>query len=152
MPDFDAIAQLFRELAVAFEHDGSTGNHPQPTPGAYHGVDWDADEPAAADDPWAEPAPVQESRPAPARSTSQGAPARRQEANGGPPVSGPFEDNFGRTWTFGKPGAPQCEHGETAAHLKAKSKAGKPYQAWVCPKGYGDTWRDKCDTFEFIGR
>lgn len=74
------------------------------------------------------------------------------------PSEGPKEetDKFGRQYTYGIPGSPACPHG-ARVQMKATSKAGKPYVAWVCPTHTPSAFRQKvvkdpnC-TMEFAAR
>ncbi len=64
-----------------------------------------------------------------------------------PPAPGNGEeksetDKFGRTFIYGIPGAPQCPHG-ARVQMKATSKTGKPYTAYVCPTHTPSAFRQK---------
>ena len=69
--------------------------------------------------------------------------------NSGRSASGVVKDDKGRQWTFGAPGAPQCQCGEPAAQVKGFTN-GKPWTQWRCAKSYDD-WRNKCDFSQFAG-
>jgi hypothetical protein len=59
-------------------------------------------------------------------------------------------DKFKREFTVGLPDAPDCDCGEPAARVKAKSKVGKWYTTFKCAKSApGGDWRSKCDFSEF---
>lgn len=99
----------------------------------------DAQPDAAPEDPWADDTPAEPAKPA------RGSGGRQKAAQSGRKT---VTDDRGKKWTFGIPGAPECEHGEPAAEVSAV-KNGKRWKAWACAKGYGDDWRDKCDLFDF---
>lgn len=62
----------------------------------------------------------------------------------GRPAAGVVTDNKGKTWTFGAPNAPRCQHGEPAALVSAISqKSGKPYKQWRCARDFDD-YKTKC--------
>jgi hypothetical protein len=111
------------------------------------------DEPVE-DDPWAEPAQRQTPKQG-QRSNSRQRPAQsRQSGNSGPPATGTKTDDVGKRWTFGKADAPDCFGNDNhdpspAALVNGTGKNGKKYKAWACAYGFGDSWRDKCDLFDF---
>jgi hypothetical protein len=144
------ISELYRQLSEAFAEDDGQTYSEEPLP----------DE-VTEDDPWAEPAPARQERrsagPRPSQRQSQGnrqsQPQSRQSAGNGQ-RSGTLTDDVGKRWTFGQANAPLCygndnHDPEPAALVNGKGRNGKAYKAWACPLGYGDTWRDKCDLFDF---
>lgn len=81
------------------------------------------------------------------RSQSRG----RGQANPGAdvPRSGSFEDSRGKLWEFGLSDAPSCQHRMPAAYVTGDKRDGGVYHAWACPIGFTDSWKDKCDLWEF---
>lgn len=64
-------------------------------------------------------------------------------------------DKWSQVWTYGKPEAPSCPHGQRVFKA-ATSKAGKAYTAWVCPTQSPSAYRqqitaDKSCALEFVG-
>lgn len=64
-------------------------------------------------------------------------------------------DKWGKKFTYGVPGAPSCPHGPRVK-INAISKAGKPYEGWVCPTTTPYAFRNKIAkqdcAMEFAGR
>lgn len=102
-------------------------------------------------DPW-DDAPVEDAKPARKR-TAPSRPAAKAAGSDAELSALTETDRFGRQWTTGLPDAPDCDCGEPAARLKAKSQAGKPYTVFKCAKGApGGDWREKCEYSEFPPR
>lgn len=102
-------------------------------------------------DPWSgdvvrEPARKRPAaRTAPSRTTSPGAPTAASSSSVRRDT-----DRFGNEWTYGLPEAPDCDHGEKAAMVKGRSRAGKDYTAYKCSRGGpGGDWRTKCEFFKY---
>jgi hypothetical protein len=99
-------------------------------------------------DPWGETwpdAPADDETPAepataPARGGSGPAPAR----------TGTQTDNKGRVWTFGAPGAPDCQCGEPAVMVKGLTN-GKGWTQYRCARDYDD-YKNKCQFSQFASK
>jgi hypothetical protein len=130
-PDLDAAENLGKDEADAWSQNGPWGGGSQ------------TDSKPQKRDPWTQE-PVEDSRPAQRRSAPS-----RATSDGGSQGAEVIVDRFGREFALGLPEAPNCDHGEPAARMKAKSQAGKRYTQWVCAKAAGDDYKQKCDFKEW---
>ena len=96
------------------------------------------------DDPWGTEIPeesTEERQQRPSQGRTRPAPAGAGNTE---------KDKWGNEWTLGLTDAPECDCYETAARVKAKSKAGKWYTVFRCAKGGpGGDWKSKCEFSEF---
>jgi hypothetical protein len=83
---------------------------------------------------------------APSRATSRPASQPKPSGPRGTEVFRTPPDRFGRVWTINLPNAPECDCGEPAAQMKAKSqKTGSDYVQWRCAKeAPGGDFHTKC--------
>ena len=103
-------------------------------------------QPSPQGDPWDSYSTTTPAQPAPTQQPTYNQPQAQPPAQPpqGRPASGVVTDNKGRTWTFGAPNAPKCQHGDPAAMVSAVSaKSGKPYKQWRCAHDFDD-YRNKC--------